>query len=112
MKKLMVMVSLITSITAMNANALEAVGAIYGLSSAGLSTLGTLSSIYGPDCVIGQGSCKEAVQVLEDAQAYLQSGKVSTFLGQKIKEVQNIDSTLSSEEAIDVLTSTATAVLK
>jgi hypothetical protein len=112
MKKLFITLSVLTALTSFNANALEAIGVIYGVSSVSASVVGTLSTIYGPDCVVGQGPCKEAVQVIADAQDYMQSGKVSTFLGQKIKEIQTSDSSLSAEEALDVLTASAAVFLK
>lgn len=112
MKKLFITLSVLSALTSFNANALEAIGVTYGVMSVSASVVGTLSTIYGPDCLLGQGSCKEAVQVIADAQDYIQSGKISSFLGQKIKEVQASDTSLSAEEVLDVLTASAAEVLK
>ena len=49
--------------------------------------------------------------VLNDAQELMQSGKMSVFLSQKIREVQNANAGSSEEEALDVLINTAESLL-
>lgn len=46
---------------------------------------------------------KEAIQVVDDLQEYAQSGELSVFLNQKIKETQTQDGSLSEEEALDLI---------
>ena len=54
--------------------------------------------------------CKEAAAVLLDAEEYAQSGKLTLFLNQKIKDLQSAEE-LSIEESIDILVEQAQAVL-
>lgn len=108
----MVLAVLIMSVTTSQAQAAQAITGIYGVMSVSLTGVGISSSIYGPDCVIGQGPCKAAVQVLEDSQKYMQSGEVTAYLSQKIKEVQESDSSLSADEALDALVAGAEKFIK
>lgn len=55
---------------------------------------------------------KQAAMVLNDSQEFFQSGKLSVFLSQKIKETQAIDAEVSQEEALDLLINEAELILK
>jgi hypothetical protein len=55
---------------------------------------------------------KEAAQVINDSQELIQSGKMTAFLGQKIKDIQGQDSTVSDSEALDALLSVSENILK
>lgn len=112
MKKLMVLAAVAMSVTTFSAQAAEAITGAYAVMSVTGSSVGISSSIYGPDCMLGQGACKAAVQVLEDSQKYMQSGEVTAYLSQKIKEVQDLDSSLSADEALDALVASAEKFVK
>ncbi|MBC7713416.1 MAG: hypothetical protein H7177_08755 [Rhizobacter sp.] len=112
MKKLMIMITLGTTLASFNANALQAIAASYAVASLAMTSLGVTSSVKGLDCTLGQGACKEAAQVIEDTQNYQQSGQLSAFLSQKIKDIQSLDSSVSDEEALDALTSVSAQMLK
>jgi hypothetical protein len=55
---------------------------------------------------------KEAAQVINDSQELIQSGKMTAFLGQKIKDIQAQDSSVSDSEALDALLSVSEHILK
>lgn len=55
---------------------------------------------------------KEAAQVINDSQELIQSGKMTAFLGQKIKDIQAQDSSVSDSEALDALLSVSDQILK
>ncbi len=112
MKKLILMVTLVTSVASFNANALQAIAGTYIVGTiAGLS-LGVSSTIYGPDCVLGQAHCKEAVQILADSQEYMQSGEMSALLAEKVKQVQADNKMASEEDAVDALNQVSLELLK
>lgn len=46
---------------------------------------------------------KEAAEIIDDAQAFNESGTISLFLSQKIQELQAINPELSNSEALDLL---------
>lgn len=54
----------------------------------------------------------EAAGILNDAQEYMQSGRVSAFLAQKITETQALHAGASEVEALDMLINDAEAILK
>jgi hypothetical protein len=54
----------------------------------------------------------EAAQVINDSQELIQSGKMTAFLGQKIKDIQAQDSSVSDSEALDALLSVSEHILK
>lgn len=107
MKKIMLMITMISTLAFNNANAGEAV---VGL---GIGTGIALTFWYGGPALATTtyNSCrscrKEALQIVEDAQNYVQSGELSLFLGQKIKDVQTTNESLSNEEALDSLITNA-----
>lgn len=70
----------------------------------GLSPLLTTVSTSG-------GLKQDAAKIVNDAQELMQSGKMSTFLGQKIKEVQEIKD-VSEAEALDLLVNESVIVLE
>jgi hypothetical protein len=53
----------------------------------------------------------QAAIVLNDAQEAMQSGKVSTFLAQKIKDVQTSNSTMSESDALEIVIADAQEIL-
>lgn len=55
---------------------------------------------------------KQAAMVLNDSQEFIQSGKMSAFLGQKIKDAQAVNAGASAEEALDMLINEAESLLK
>ena len=61
---------------------------------------------------VSAGQNKEAMVILNDSQAFIQSGKLSAFLAQEIKNAQSQDSDLSEEDALDLLISKSKLILK
>ncbi len=55
---------------------------------------------------------KQAEIILNDSQEYFQSEKLSSFLGQKIKDLKASDESLSDDDAIDLLVNEARQILK
>lgn len=53
----------------------------------------------------------QAVLILNDAQEYMQSGKASVFLSQRIKEVQSVNVDASENDALEILVNEAQSVL-
>lgn len=53
----------------------------------------------------------QAAIVLNDAQEAMQSGKISTFLAQKIKDIQSSNSTMSESDALEVVIADAQEIL-
>ena len=49
--------------------------------------------------------------ILNDAQEYMQSGRVSAFLAQKISEAQSANEGASEVEALEILINNAEAIL-
>lgn len=111
MQKKLMTLTLGLVLSSFNVNALEVVSGIYGLATGSMLSWGAITSIKGVDCAVGQGPCKEAVQVINDIQNYHQSGVLSVFLAQKMAEIKNVDASLSEAEALDELTSNALDVI-
>jgi hypothetical protein len=59
----------------------------------------------------GAFNAKQAALVLNDTQEFIQSGKMSAFLGQKIKDAQALNEGASQEDALDMLINEAEALL-
>lgn len=55
---------------------------------------------------------KEAAQIINDSQELMQTGNITAFLLEKIRIVQAKDSSLSDSEALDILLSVSSEVLK
>lgn len=55
---------------------------------------------------------KQAEMVLNDSQEFIQTGNLTAFLGQKIKDTQSLNAGISKEEALDLLISDAESQLK
>lgn len=106
MKKLMLAVALTATVS--QAHALQAIAGTYISGSLGASTIGGMTT-SGKECEIIV--CKEALQVLNDGQNYIQSGKMSAFLAEKIKNIQSVNVELSDEEALDALIQDAESIL-
>ena len=56
--------------------------------------------------------CKEAAQVIFDAQDFIQSGTVSILLDEKIRNIKIVNQELSTEEAIDLVVANSELNLK
>lgn len=54
----------------------------------------------------------EAQRIQNEAQLYLQSGKTSLFLESKIQLAKELDSTLSDDDAVDLLIEASRIILK
>jgi hypothetical protein len=83
------------SLTSLSSFALETIGAT---AVSGTATVLTTTGICG-DCNIK----KEAKQVVEDAQQYQKSGKVSPLLEEKIEAKIEQNNELSEEDALDLV---------
>lgn len=55
---------------------------------------------------------KEVAQVNNDYQGFIQFGRLSPFLEQKIKDIQSQDSLVSEQEALDILISYSESLSK
>jgi hypothetical protein len=55
---------------------------------------------------------KEAAQVIVDSEEANQTGKVTEFLAEKIRNVQGNDESLSEKDALDLLVSESLSILK
>lgn len=75
-----------------------------------ISTTGGMTT-SGKECEVIV-PCKEAGQIVEDTQNYLQSGELTVYLSQKIKDVQSTDESLSEVEALEVLVTKSVEILK
>lgn len=62
-----------------------------------------LALAFGTSSYASAINYKTALAVLMDSQDYYQSGMISHFLKDQIKEVQKDDETLNSEDAIALL---------
>lgn len=107
MKKLMLALALTATVS--QAHALQAIAGTYLFASLGASTIGGMTT-SGKECEIIV--CKEATQVLEDGQSYIQSGEMSAFLSGKVRDVQAVYTEMSDGEALDALISDAELILK
>jgi hypothetical protein len=54
---------------------------------------------------------KEARRIQAEVQDYNQTGAITLFLGEKISILQNIDSSLSNDESVDVLVAASEFIL-
>jgi hypothetical protein len=61
--------------------------------------------------LIGNNGKIEAEQVIRDSQDLAQTGELSVFLNQKIKELQSQDNSLSEQDALDQLIAVSEAIL-
>lgn len=107
MKKLMLALALTATMS--QAHAWQAIAGTYLFASTGASTIGGMTT-SGRECEIIV--CKEASQVLEDSQGYIQSGEMSAFLAGKVKNVQAVYTEMSEAEALDALITDAELILK
>ncbi len=96
MKSVIIGILLTTSLTAFNANAMQVAGVVSVGSSLYASTI--LQSL----CNLA-GDCKEAIQIIEDAQYYGQNGEFSILLDQKINELMISNQNISKEDALDLV---------
>lgn len=55
---------------------------------------------------------KQAALIINDTQEYMQSGVMTPFLSQKIKDIQAQDSSVSDQEALDALVSVSEQILR
>ena len=99
MKKLIAIATLALSVNAFSASFVGTT--LLPTQSLALSSVSTSGNVQ-----------KEAAQVLNDSQELIQSGKMSAFLSQKIKDIQAQDSSVSDSEALDALLSVSEQILK
>ena len=78
----------------------------------GASVLGLGTSSSGADCMLGQARCKAAVQILDDSQEFFQNGNMSLLLSEKVKQLQELNESLSEEQAVDELVAMSLEILK
>lgn len=100
MKKLAIILALTTSAFSFQANALEAIAATYISASLGASTIGGMTS-SGKECQVV--ACKSSVQIIEDAQVYYTTGKMTEYLAAEVRELKAGAGNISDDEAVDVL---------
>jgi hypothetical protein len=98
MKKIMMIITVAVSLCSFSANAMS-------------SAYYSMMSSYMQGCKQNR-TCKEAVRVIEDTNAYLQSGEMSALLTEKVKEVQETNNLLSEQDALDDLISISLEVIK
>lgn len=105
MKKIIIALTLTTTMASFTANAWEvAAGVTVGASLVASTIMDALCNMA--------GGCKEAIQVVQDAQDFNQTGKLSAFLEQKIQDAKASNQSLSDEEALDEVVATALAQIK
>ena len=78
----------------------------FQLNISGQTSVGTYGASY-----TSTGPLYVHKMILNDTQEAMQSGKISAFLAEQIKEVQALDSELSVNEAIEILAISATEAL-
>ncbi|MDD4972785.1 MAG: hypothetical protein PHY93_00460 [Bacteriovorax sp.] len=99
MKKLIAIATLALSLNAFSASFVGTT--LLPTQSLALSSISTSGNVQ-----------KEAAQVINDSQELIQSGKMTAFLGQKIKDIQAQDSAVSDSDALDALLSVSDQILK
>ncbi|MDO9181160.1 MAG: hypothetical protein Q7U04_02065 [Bacteriovorax sp.] len=115
MKTLIIMLTLTTSLSSLTVRANERVADVLLspirliLAPFAVSTTGGMTT-SGKECELVV--CKEAGQIVEDSQDYLQTGELTVYLGQKIKDIQSTDESLSEVEALEFLVKRAVEILK
>lgn len=100
MKKIAMILAMVTTTISFQANALEALAATYISGSLAASTFGGMTS-SGKECQIMV--CKSSIQIIEDAQAYYSTGKMTEFLAAEVRELKEGAGDISDDEAVDVL---------
>lgn len=76
------------------------------------AALGVASSEATSLAISSKGQKAEAERIQNEAQLYLQSGRTSLFLESKIQLAKELDSTLSDDEAVDLLLEASKIILK
>lgn len=76
----------------------------HAMQLSGVSALGSFFSS-------GGNICKEAVQVVEDVNAFNSTGELSVFLSAKIEAVKTANPDLSDAEAVDLLVSASEQII-
>ncbi|MBC7429326.1 MAG: hypothetical protein H7336_11980 [Bacteriovorax sp.] len=85
---------------------------VFAYSVADSTVLASASPMLSSATTSGTLPDKQAALILNDAQDLIQDGKMSSFLNQKIKEVQALHIETSESEALDLLISQAESILK
>lgn len=101
MKKIILMLTIVSSLTSLSASA----------DPGGVVLVGSVSASATLSYDISLHQSGGAFKVIEDAQDYLQSGVLSVFLAQKVREVMAAKN-LSEEEAMDDIVSSAMLALE
>lgn len=76
---------------------------LFAYSVTDLSAITSISPLLSSATTSGGKQKLQADAILNDAQEMLQSGQISIYLFQKIKETQNINRGISESEALDIL---------
>ena len=84
---------------------------VFAYSVADSSVLTSAAPMLSSATSSGSGTQKLAALILNDAQELIQYGKMSSFLNQKIKEIQATHTDASQSEALDLLINQAEAAL-
>lgn len=98
MKKLIAIATLALSVNAFSASFVGTT--LLPTQSLALSSVSTSGNVQ-----------KEAAQVINDSQELIQSGKMTAFLSEKIKNIQAQDAAVSDSEALDALISVSEQIL-
>lgn len=84
---------------------------VFAYSLADSSVLSSATPLLSSATTSGAFNAKQAALVLNDTQEFMQSGNLSAFLGQKIKDAQALNEGTSQEDALDMLINEAEALL-
>lgn len=109
MKKLLIALTLATSLSSFQTKAAEAIPAFAAVTSV-LALMGP--SMFTTTDMEESTNKKQALQIVEDAQIHYQYGETSVFLKQKIRDVQLSNQALSEDEALDALVAVSIEMLK
>lgn len=97
MKKLAVALAITASTISFQASALQVSGATSD--STALTVLSSMTSSSGCETL----ACKSSVQIIEDAQEYYSTGKMSEYLAAEVRELKAGAGNISDDEAVDIL---------
>ncbi len=85
---------------------------VFAYSVTDLYLVTSLSPLLSSAATSGGFQKAQAAIVLNDAQEFMQTGKLSAFLSQKIAYAQEINEGASESEALDMLINEAQSILK
>jgi len=109
MKNLLILAVSVLSLSVFTpkANALDVVGG--GAVITTVVAVGAFTTVMSPSVI---GNKEVARLVVNDTQDYIQTGEISLFLENKISELQTTDSSLSTDDAVDILVAYSNELLK